>query len=100
MKQEFENISNNLDVSNKAFDEFNLNAPIDEILENVFIDIKFKFIIIINSNFTRIHSNAFYGTSNYAEGYWYYYWDFTSKLSNSPPNYDLYEAFSSLVNAR
>ncbi len=96
MKEEFLNISNNLNANHKKFHYFNLIAPTDEIPENVFIDIKFYQICIIESNFTRIHSNAFNGTSLYT-------WDFydsssAPKLRNSPPDYDFYEAFSSLVN--
>ncbi len=96
LKKEFQILSNSLSPNKKSFDHFYLNAPIDEIPENVFIDIKFKLICIINSNFTRIHSNAFESTAVYTT----LYSDISenSKLSNSPPDYDIYKAFSSLVN--
>jgi hypothetical protein len=98
LKQEFLNISNNLDANHKKFDYFTLSAPIDEIPENVFIDIEFKTIYIQESNFTRIHSNAFNSTSLYTDIFSHNPQS-TSKLRNSPPDYDFYEAFISLVNA-
>ncbi len=88
-----------MDINNKTFEEFILSAPTDEIPENVFIDIKFKWIKLMYSNFTRIHSNAFNCTSNYTEVYLHSPGN-PSKLRNSPPDYDFYEAFSSLVNLK
>jgi hypothetical protein len=98
LKQEFQNISNNLDANKKTFAYFYLNASVHEIPENVFIDIKFYRIFIEESNFTRIHSNAFDSTSDYTNNFW----DQSSapKLRNSPPDYNLYEAISSLVYLR
>jgi hypothetical protein len=75
-----------------------LNAPTNEIPENVFIDIEFEKIYIYESNFTRIHSNAFNSTSFIIETFSHNAQS-TSKLRNSPPDYDFYEALSSLVNA-
>jgi hypothetical protein len=98
LKQQFLNISNNLDSDHKKFNYFYLIAPTNEIPENVFIDIQFEKIYIYESNFTRINSNAFNSTSFYIETFSHNAQS-TSKLSNSPPNYDFYEAFSSLVNA-
>jgi hypothetical protein len=98
LKQEFINISNNLDANNKTFEKFVLNALIDELPENVFIDIKFETIHIIESNITRIHSNAFNSTSLITQ--YYIDWISVAKLRNSPPPYDIYEAFSSLVNLK
>jgi hypothetical protein len=94
LKQEFINISNELNENSKTFEEFYLNAPIDEIPENVFIDVKFGKIKMY-SNFTRIHSNAFNSTSPITDDF--YHWTFYPKLRNCPPDYDFYEAFSSLV---
>jgi hypothetical protein len=99
LKQEFKNISNNLNENNKTFAEFLLDTPTlgDEIPENVFIDIKFNSISILESNFTRINSNAFISssTSQYTTGF---YWASasSSKLRNEPPYYDFYLALSSL----
>ncbi len=95
LKQEFINISNYLDDSNKTFDAFGLIAPTDEIPENVFIDIKFNRISISKSNVTRIHSNAFKSTSQYTSSF-YYNSELSSKLRNIPPDYDFYLALSSL----
>jgi hypothetical protein len=96
LKQEFITISNNLDENNKTFKTFSLRAPIDQIPENVFIDIKFKNIYILYSNFTRIHSNAFNNTCLYTEIFSDNI-ETPAKLGNSPPDYDIYKAFSSLV---
>jgi hypothetical protein len=85
-----------LDENNKAFETFSLSAPIDEIPENVFIDIKFKNIDISYSNFTRIHSNAFNSSRLHTEIFSNNI-ETPSKLRNSPPDYDIYKAFSSLV---
>jgi hypothetical protein len=97
LKQEFINISNNLDENNKTFSYFSLAGPTlgDEIPENVFIDIKFNSITISKSNVTRIHSNAFNRTSQYTWRF-YYNSDHPSKLRNIPPEYDFYLALSSL----
>jgi hypothetical protein len=75
-----------------------LNAPIDESPENVFIDIKFETIHIHESNITQIHSNAFNSTSLITQ--YYIDWISVAKLRNSPPHYDIYEAFSSLVSLK
>jgi hypothetical protein len=98
LKEEFAEISTKLKSEEKIFKKFYLNAPTNEIPENVFIDIKFK-IINLNSNFTRIHSNAFLSTSNYTKKYH----DFSgsnSRLFNDPPEFDLYKALSSLIKVR
>jgi hypothetical protein len=97
LKQEFLNISGFLEDDRKKFQYFYLKAPIDELKENVFIDIKF-INIKIDSNIIRIHSNAFKSTAMYT----FSYEDtshFNSRLRNSPPDYDLYAAFSSLIKA-
>jgi len=96
LKEEFKAISNTLNEDEKTFDEFYLNASIDEIPENVFSDIKFTSIYITASNFTKIHSNAFNGTSDQIK--YFIDWSHDSKLRDSPPDYDIYEAFGSLVN--
>ncbi len=95
LKKEFMRISNELGANNKTFTQFYLNAPTDEIPENVFIDIEFEKIYMF-SNFTQIHSNAFNSTSLYTQEYNNLSAD--SKLRNNPPEYDFYKAFNSLVN--
>ncbi len=86
LKQKFINIRNNLDENEKTFAYFDLRAPIDEIPGNVFIDIRLECITMSESNFTRIHSNAFNSTCLYGK----IHSDFSSapKLSNLSPDYN------------
>ncbi len=101
LSEEFIDISNNLNQDKKIFEKFILNAPTDEIPENVFIDISFKQIEIQRSNLKRIHTNAFKSTALYTEYYYHYSYDAMGcKLSHEPPYYDFFSALNSLVEAR
>ncbi len=100
IKKEFQRISQNLTNNEKHFTEFRLsNAPINELPENTFEDIIFNEIGIHRTeNLTFIHTNAFIGpTANVTRSLTLTQ---TNKLSNNPTdNYDIYAAFSSLVNS-
>jgi hypothetical protein len=99
IKAEFEYLSANLSESEKQFKTLDiLNSEIVEIPENVFLDISFTSIEILNAqNLTRIHTNAFNNNTAYNLQQRFFIAK-PSNLSNSPPDYDLYKALSSLVN--
>ncbi len=99
IKEEFQRISLNLTNNEKHFTEFRLwNAPINELPENTFADITFNEIGIHKTqNLTFIHTNAFIGlTANITQRLSLTQ---TNKLSNNPPDNDIFAAFSSLVNS-
>lgn len=82
----------------KDFNRLELYSPVDELPENVFLDIRFKQIVIYNSNnLSAIHTKSFINTEKDIRSF-ICYQNFVSRLRNHPPEYDLYEAVSSLVN--
>jgi hypothetical protein len=98
IQKELKAISDKLPHHNKHFGMFLLDAPIEELPENVFYDLTFDEIVVNNAtNLTRIHPNSFNSTVNITKSYrnWDYY---ASKLSDDPSKFDLYAALSSLVN--
>ena len=96
LKREFAKLSQ--ETHTKNFERLELYSPINELPENVFLDIKFKQITIYNSNnLNRIHTKSFIHTEFDIKNF-ICYQNFVSLLRNEPPEHDLYEAVSSLVN--
>jgi hypothetical protein len=101
LTEEFRIISSTLPENQKHFLQFNIrgNPIFTEIPQNVFIDITFDQIMIDNApNLTSIHTNAFNNTANITSRFWLPT-STDTQLVNNPPDYDLWAAMSSLVNA-
>jgi hypothetical protein len=89
-------MSTELKNGTKHFNRFSLNNTlIKELTENTFEDITFDTVKIYNmTNLSLIHTNTFEGMSSSLK-------DFSvsnTSLKNSPPNYDIFSAISSMVN--
>jgi hypothetical protein len=98
IQKELKAISDELSDEKKHFDMFVLDAPIEELPENVFYDLTFDEIVVNNAtNLARIHYNSFNSTVNVSKSYRNYVY-YASKLRNNPPKFDLYAALSSFVN--
>jgi hypothetical protein len=95
LPQIFESLSNSLENNEKAFTQLLLaNTKVLELAENVFSDITFEKIEIYENNLTRIHSNAFFNTHLTVNEIYLK----CLALKDSPTNYSLFMALSSLVN--
>ncbi len=98
LSKEFQRISKIQRRDEENFEELLLfNTQIDILNENTFSNITFKQISIQETKkLTYIHTNAFSGpTLNTTRKL---YITGTNKLRNNPPNYDIYQAFTSLPN--
>jgi Leucine-rich repeat (LRR) protein len=96
LKTIFHQMSTKLENGKKHFNGFSLNNTlIKELTENTFEDITFDEVWIYNmTNLSLIHTNAFEGMSSSLK-------EFSvsnTSLKNSPPNYDIFSAISSMVN--
>ncbi len=98
LKNIFHNLSSTLKSDKKHFKSFGLNnTAIKELPENTFGDITFESLFISNApNLSSIHTKAFSGTDSH--GLTYQFNIYNTSLKNSPPNYDIFQAFSSMVN--
>ncbi len=93
-------IRNSLDEDQRHFIQFTLKSNIEELPENMFIDFTFKKICINSAlNLRKIHKNSFNSTTEMTDTYEHLGY-LPTKLVNSPPDYDLYAALSSLVNVK
>ncbi len=100
LKNIFHNLSSTLKSDKKHFKSFSLNnTAIKELPENTFGDITFESLFISNApNLTSIHTKAFSGTDTHRLTYEFNIYN--TSLKNSPPNYDIFQAFSSMVNIK
>jgi hypothetical protein len=100
LKNIFHNLSSTLKSDKKHFKSFSLNnTAIKELPENTFGDITFESLFISNApNLTSIHTKAFSGTDTH--GLTYEFNIFNTSLKNSPPNYDIFQVLSSMVNIK
>ncbi len=96
LKHVFQNIDKNLLHYEKHFEKFYLNnTAITEIEEKTFFAVTFDEIHIFNAaNLKSINSHAFTSTNLVTKKLTIEY----VPIVNSPPNYDLFYAFSSFIN--
>ena len=89
----FENINKSVGLEDKTFNELMIaNTETLELHENIFKDIRFKKLWIMENNLTRIHSKVFFKTySTVKEVYMN-----LNSVKNSE-NYQIFEALSSLT---
>jgi hypothetical protein len=98
LKNIFHNLSSTLKSDKKHFKSFSLNnTAIKELPENTFGDITFNSLFISNApNFSLIHTKSFSGTDSH--GLTFQFNIHNTSLKNSLPNYDIFQAFSSMIN--
>ncbi len=108
LKHIFEAMDQKLNKSEKHFKQFQLsNTAIAQLEENTFYEITFDEIYIYNATKLKlINTNAFNAT-NLVTKYFRINCDanhcnpsYSTPLINSPPNYDIFNALSSMINLR
>jgi hypothetical protein len=107
LKHVFQTIDQKLEKNEKKFKQFNLtNTEISEIEANTFFGITFDEINIFNAtNLKLINTHAFTSTNLVTQKFFVnedgcFDQSFTGKipLINSPPNFNLFEMLSSMIN--
>ncbi len=92
-------VRNKLYDNQKDFYRFYLSSYVEELPDNSFLNFTFKGVYICSApKLRRIHKNSFSSTTEITLTY-DHFGDYPTKLVNNPPDFDLYAALSSLVNA-